>query len=72
VRAEGFLARTDTLEGWAVRVISYRIGPKYLASVEAADAGAQIARASGDSRESAEREAIGRATSRLASTRRHA
>jgi hypothetical protein len=72
VKAEGYRTREETLAGWAVRVISYQCGDRFLASVENSDAGARIARAEGGTREEAEKVAIDKATERLARTLRRA
>jgi len=72
MRAEAYLAREETVAGWVVRVISYQLGERFLASVENADVGARIARAEAGTREEAERVAIDRANERLARTRRRA
>ena len=33
MNAEAYLSREETLAGWVVRVISYQLGERYLASV---------------------------------------
>lgn len=70
MKAEDYLTREETLAGWAVRVISYQLGGRFLATVENVDVGARIARAEGGSREEAENVAIQKATERLARTLR--
>ncbi len=70
MNAEEYLIRRDTLGGWPVRVISYRLGGRYLASVENQDPGARVSRGEGATREEAERLAVDKAAERLSKTRR--
>ncbi len=70
MQAEDFCKRPLELAGWSVRIISYRIGGRYLAEVEALDSGVTIARATGEGRGEAEEEAIHTAVKRLNRTRR--
>ncbi|MGH7469901.1 MAG: hypothetical protein ACRENP_18285 [Longimicrobiales bacterium] len=70
LRAQEYETHEQTLQGWAVRVITYRIGDMYYASIESVDPGAPIARAQGRTHA----EALGivrqKAAERLARTRR--
>jgi hypothetical protein len=65
LRAEEFETVSDTIEGWPVRVVCYRIGERYFASVESVDPGARIARAERGTREEAVRVAREKAERRL-------
>lgn len=53
-----FLQRTDRIADVEVRVQSYRVGQRWAAKVESADAGNVIGRAMDDTREAAERAAL--------------
>jgi hypothetical protein len=70
MRAEDFRKEPLELEGWSVHVTSYRIAGRYLAEVEALDSGVTIARATGEARVGAEKDAIQKALQRLRGTRR--
>jgi hypothetical protein len=70
MRAEDFCKQSLELAGWSVHITSYRIGGHYLAEVEAIDSGVTIARATGEQRGEAEKEAIEAAVKRLNRTRR--
>ena len=70
LRAEEFETTHDNLVGWPVRIVCYRIGERYFASVESVDPGAQIARAESGTREEAVRVARDKAAVRLGRTRR--
>jgi hypothetical protein len=70
LRAQEYETHEQVLHGWTVRVITYRIGELYFASLESKDPGAPIARAQGKTRA----EVLGivqqKASDRLARTRR--
>jgi hypothetical protein len=59
----------DTIAGWPVEVVTYRLGERYLAAVEETGAGARIANAEGETRASALASARAQAERRLARTR---
>ncbi|HMR33147.1 MAG TPA: hypothetical protein PKA13_18345 [Geminicoccaceae bacterium] len=69
VRAEGYRTRRAELGGWPVEITSYQVGRIFRSTIANVEPGATIARAEAESREEAERIAIGRATERLARTR---
>ena len=71
VRAEEHQQRRDRLAGWAVGVVSYRLGHRFVCEVDNVDPGARIARAEGATREEAEQAALEAAARRLARTRVH-
>lgn len=68
--AEGYQARELEVEGWPVRVVSYKLATRWSCRVDNVSPGATVARGMGDSREEAESDALGRATVRLKLTRR--
>lgn len=70
VTPEGFRERTEEVEGWPVGIVSYRIGERWHCKIHNVSPGAVIERGSGDTREAAEDDALGRARPRLAATRR--
>lgn len=68
--AEGFEKRNQTLDGWPIGVVSYKIGDRWICKVDNVSPGAIIARGDGPTREEAEREALEKAGARLATTRK--
>ena len=70
MKPEDHSERTLELAGWPVRVISYKLGDKYLATADNVSPGANIARAQGPTKEEAEREVLAKAEERLARTRK--
>lgn len=68
--AEGYETREFELEGWPVRVASYKLGERYACKVDNVSPGAVFARGEGATREEAEKEALERAAGRLRLTRR--
>jgi len=72
MRVEEHQERQLEIEGWPVHLTSYRIGETFYCNADNVSPGANIARASGATREEAESKAIQRATERLKGTRRHA
>ena len=70
LRSEDYQRRTDTLAGWPVKIVSYRIGATHYCHIDNVSPGATIARANAASREAAEEEAIAKAAGRLEKTRR--
>jgi hypothetical protein len=71
MRAEDFRQRQIELEGWAVNLTSYRIGPIFYCTADNVSPGGAIARTTATTREEAEAAAIDRARVKLAATRRH-
>ena len=69
MKPEDHSERTLELAGWPVRVISYKLGDKYLATADNVSPGANIARAQGPTKEDAERAVLAKAEERLARTR---
>lgn len=70
LRAEELQAREDRLEGWPVRITSYRVGDQFRSTVDNIDPGATVARGAGATRAEAEQEAISIARERLAKVKR--
>ena len=70
LRSEGYQRRADTLAGWPIKIVGYRIGATHYCHIDNVSPGATIARANAASREAAEEEAIAKATGRLEKTRR--
>lgn len=70
MKAEEYSTRTLELEGWKVRLTSYRLGNTYHCTADNVEPGAWIARAQGATREEAESRAIERARELLGRTRR--
>lgn len=71
MNAENFVERRIEIDGWPVNVSSYQLGNKWHAKADNVSPGANLARAEGDSRESAEQQVIDRARQLLARTKRH-
>ena len=72
MRTEDYQRREEKLAGWAVGIVSYRLGDKWFCEIDNVDPGARIARAEGPTREDAERDAKAAASRRLARTQVHA
>jgi len=70
IRPEEYKERNDTVEGWPIGIVSYRLGDRWIAKIHNVSPGAVIARGEGRSRAEAEGSALARARTRLASTRR--
>ncbi len=70
MRAEEYSTRIQELDGWRVRLTSYRLGNTYHCTADNVDPGAWIARAQGATREEAESRASERARQLLGRTRR--
>ena len=67
---EDYSTKTLEVEGWQVRLTSYRLGESYHCTADNVDPGAWIARTQGATREEAEQKALDRARQLLARTRR--
>ena len=72
MRAEEYSERTVDVNGWQCRLTSYKLGDVYHCQADNVSPGARLARATGATKEEAERQALERATELLARTRRHA
>jgi hypothetical protein len=63
--------RQIELNGWPVRLTSYRIGNKHIVQADNVSPGAVLARFSADTFEEAESRAISKAAHLLSKTKRH-
>jgi hypothetical protein len=72
MRGEGYAERIIEVEGWPVRIASYKLGPAFHATADNVSPGATLARASAATRADAEGAALDRARQLLARTRRRA
>ncbi|HIM55436.1 MAG TPA: hypothetical protein EYM39_01915 [Candidatus Latescibacteria bacterium] len=70
LRSEDYLRRTDTVAGWPVRIVTYRIGNRHYCHIDNVSPGATISRAEGTSCREAEEAALSKAAERLEKTRR--
>jgi hypothetical protein len=70
MKAEDYTERRDTIDGWPINLVTYRIGGKYYCMIDNVDPGARFARAEGATREDAERVALEKAQRYLRQTRR--
>jgi len=71
MKTEEFSERTLELAGWPVRITSYKLGAEYFAAADNVSPGANIARATGKSRDEAEAAVMELAQRRLARTKKH-
>ncbi len=70
-KTEQFTERQIELNGWPVRLTSYKVGNKYVCQADNVSPGACLARFSADSAEEAETNAISKAKHLLGKTKRH-
>ncbi len=70
LRPQGYVERTLEVAGWPVRLTSYALGESYHCIADNVSPGAVLARATGATREDAERKALERAEQLLRRTRR--
>jgi hypothetical protein len=70
VKAEEYSERQLEVEGWPVKLTSYRLGDVYHCTADNVSPGAALARATGPTREKAEEQALAKARERLSRTRR--
>jgi hypothetical protein len=71
MKVEDHQERSIEIEGWPVRLTSYRIGEIFHCTADNVSPGAAVARTSAATREEAEGAAIAKAKDRLAATKRH-
>ncbi|MEW5855242.1 MAG: hypothetical protein AB2A00_41075 [Myxococcota bacterium] len=69
-RAEEYQRRVELVDGWHIRVTSYRLAGRHHCKIDNIEPGALIARAEGATRDEAEADALGKAKMRLSLTRR--
>lgn len=65
-KAEEYSERKTELSGWAVNIVTYRLGPTYYTTVENNDPGAWVVKAEGLSKVEAETKALKDAETLLA------
>jgi hypothetical protein len=70
VKTEQFQERELELNGWPVRLTSYKLGEKFVAQADNVSPGACLARFQADTLEEAESQAISKANHLLGKTRR--
>ena len=70
MKAEEYATRTLEVEGWQVRLTSYKSGDEYHCTADNVSPGANICRTTGSTREEAENAALEKARAALARTRR--
>ena len=70
MKAEDYTERNETIDGWPVHIVTYRIAEKYYCSIDNVDPGARFARAEGLTRDEVERVALEKAKKHLGQTRR--
>jgi hypothetical protein len=70
VKAEDYTEQNDTIDGWPIHIVTYRIGDRYYCTIDNVDPGARFARAEGASRDDVERAALEKAKRYLGQTRR--
>ncbi len=72
MKPEEYRERRVEAEGWDVRLASYRVGATFRCEADNVSPGACLARTEAATREEAETQALERARTLLARTRRHA
>jgi hypothetical protein len=71
MQAEEYQERKLEIAGWPVNVSSYRLGTEWHSKADNVSPGANLARATGATREEAEQKVLKRAEELLGRTRRH-
>jgi hypothetical protein len=69
LRPEDYRKREESAGQWKLNVVSYKLGDKYLCSVDNVSPGATLARAEGKTREEAEAKALNKARKMVKKTR---
>ena len=72
MKAEDYSEKKLQVDGWEVRLTSYRVGNTYHCKADNVSPGANLARVEAATREEAEQKALARAKELLARTKRHA
>jgi len=70
MKPEEYSEREMELEGWPVKITTYRLDSEYHCTIDNVSPGAWIARTTGQTRQEAEQKAISKAREKLARTRR--
>jgi hypothetical protein len=68
-KPEEYNSRIESEGAWRLRVTSYRLGEKYICTVDNVDPGATLARIEGATREDAESQALSKARHMVGKTR---
>jgi hypothetical protein len=66
MKPEEYSSRKETLAGWPVTIVSYRLGTTYHVTAENNEPGAWVVKAQGQTKQAAEEKAITEATGLLA------
>lgn len=69
-KSEDFAERQIEIDGWPVRLTSYRVGEKYVCQADNVSPGACLARFAAANKEDAESQALSKAQHLLGKTRR--
>ncbi len=70
-KTENFEEKEIELNGWPVRLTSYKVGKKFVVQADNVSPGACLARFSAETEEEAEAQAISKARHLLGKTKRH-
>ncbi len=65
MKAEEFTERKDTINGWPINIVTYRIGVRWYSAIDNVDPGARFARAEGSTKDEAERISLEKAKKHL-------
>ena len=71
MKAEDYSERKVQMDGWEVKLTSYKLDNQYHCTADNVSPGANLARVQGETREEAEQKALARAKELLARTKRH-
>ena len=69
LKPEDHVSRVEAEGAWRLRVTSYRLGTRYICTVDNVDPGATLARVEGATRQEAEAEALSKARHMVGKTR---
>jgi dsRNA-specific ribonuclease len=72
MKPEAYREHTIALNGWQIRLSSYKLGEQFLCTADNVSPGGWLARAKGASRREAEQQALDKARKVLARTHRQA
>ena len=72
MKPEGYREQTIALNGWQIRLISYKLGEQFICTADNVSPGAWLARTKAASRREAEQQALDKARKLLARTHRQA
>ncbi len=70
LKSEDYRETPRELDGWPIRVVTYKVGAQYYCTIESQDPGARFARAEAGTREEAEAIALEKASRYIRQTRR--